>query len=213
MQRPEAEARMPVKVKICGVTTPGDAEAAVRCGADAIGVNFYAKSRRVVTVAQAKEVVRSIGPDACTVGVFVNAPREEIAHAVEVIGLRAIQLHGDETPEECAGWKGLTVIKALAAASGGELAARAARYAVDYVLLDTPLPSYGGSGQTFDWAMAAEIPAGRLVLAGGLTPSNVTAAIRAVRPVAVDVASGVEAYPGRKDHGKLEAFIRAAKAA
>jgi phosphoribosylanthranilate isomerase len=204
---------MSVKVKICGVTTPEDAEAAVRCGADAIGLNFYLKSPRVVTVSRAKEVVRSLGPNACAVGVFVNAPREEIAYAVEVVGLRAIQLHGDETPEDCAGWEGLTVIKALAAASRGELAARAARYAVDYVLLDTPRPSYGGSGQTFDWAVAAEIPAGRLVLAGGLTPSNVAAAIRAVHPAAVDVASGVEAHPGRKDHGKVEAFIRAAKAA
>jgi len=204
---------MPVKVKICGVTTPGDAEAAIRYGADAIGVNFYAKSPRVVTVARAREVVRSIGAGACAVGVFVNAPREEILRAVEVVGLRAIQLHGDETPEDCTGWEGLTVIKALAATSGVELEARAARYRVDYVLLDTPRPGYGGGGQTFDWAVAAAIPTGRLVLAGGLTPTNVTAAIRAVHPVAVDVASGVEAHPGRKDHGKLEAFIRAAKAA
>jgi phosphoribosylanthranilate isomerase len=203
---------MPVRVKICGVTLAADAQAAFRCGADAIGLNFHPPSPRAVTLAQAMEVVSGLDRGACTVGVFVNAPRDEIARVVRALGLRAIQLHGNEAPEDCAGWEGLTVIKALSASEPRGLAARAARYPTDYVLIDTPWAGFGGSGQTFDWKMAAAIPRERLMIAGGLTPDNVATAIRALRPAAVDVASGVETRPGQKDHDKIEAFIRAAKA-
>ncbi len=203
---------MSVRVKICGVTCVADAQAALQSGADAIGLNFYPPSPRAVTLGQAMVVVNGLDAGACTVGVFVNAPRDEIARVVQAVGIRAIQLHGNEAPEDCAGWEGLTVIKALSAGEPGELAARAARYSADYVLIDTPWAGFGGSGQTFDWAMAAAIPRERLVVAGGLTPDTVASAVRALRPAWVDVASGVEVRPGQKDHEKIEAFIRAAKA-
>jgi phosphoribosylanthranilate isomerase len=203
---------MSVRVKICGVTCVADAHAALQSGADAIGLNFYPPSPRAVTLAQAMEVVSGLDAGACTVGVFVNAPRDEIARVVQAVGIRAIQLHGNEAPEDCAGWEDLTVIKALSAGEPGELAARAARYSTDYVLIDTPWAGFGGSGQTFAWAMAAAIPRERLMVAGGLTPDTVASAVRALRPAWVDVASGVEVRPGQKDHEKIEAFIRAAKA-
>ena len=203
---------MAVKVKICGVTSVADAVAAVGFGADAVGVNFYGGSPRCVTRALAREIRHGLPAATCVVGVFVNAAREEVATVVEQVGLSALQFHGDEPPEACAGWGDLVVIKALRAGDA-DVATRAARYGVRYVLLDTASADYGGSGRVFDWRLAAAIPAGRLVLAGGLTPDNVADAVRLLRPAAVDVASGVEVAPGRKDHGKIKAFIQAAKAA
>ncbi len=142
-----------------------------------------------------------------------NASRERVAATASEVGLTALQFHGDERPEDCLGWEEFVVIKALSAEEPEQLAARAARYAVKYVLVDTASATYGGSGRTFDWRIAAAIPRDRLVVAGGLTPENVAEAVRTLRPLAVDVASGVEQSPGRKDHEKLKAFIEAAKAA
>jgi phosphoribosylanthranilate isomerase len=201
-----------VKVKICGITTVGDARAAVELGADALGFNFYEHSPRYLAPARAREIVRTLPSGTCTVGVFVNAPREVVGRVVEEVGLTAIQLHGDEPPDACEGWGQVVVLKALRAGAP-DLATRAAGYRVRYVLVDAPSSGWGGSGRTFDWEAAAGIPRERLVVAGGLDPTNVVDAIRTLRPAGVDVASGVEHSPGRKDHGKLQAFISAAKEA
>ena len=204
---------MSVKVKICGVMSSKDAAAALTLGADAIGLNFCAQSPRALTISQAQEITRGLPRGACVVGVFKNAPRDRVAAIAREVGLTALQFHGDEPPEECLGWEEFAVIKALSADAPEQLAASAARYAVHYVLVDTPSVTYGGSGRTFDWRIAAVIPRDRLVVAGGLTPENVAEAVRTLRPLGVDVASGVEHSPGRKDHEKLKAFIEAAKAA
>jgi phosphoribosylanthranilate isomerase len=201
-----------VKVKVCGITNAGDARAAVDLGADAIGLNFYPRSPRRLTVAQAVEIRGGLPGTVCVVGVFVNAGREEVAAVADAVKLAALQFHGDESPAACAGWGSRVVIKALRA-DASDVATRAARYEVRYVLLDAPSAEYGGSGRTFDWHLAAAVPRGRLVVAGGLTPENVAEVVRLLRPAAVDVASGVETAPGRKDHGKLKAFIQAAKTA
>jgi phosphoribosylanthranilate isomerase len=203
---------MSVKVKICGVTTVADAVTAVDLGADAVGLNFYHGSPRCLSVAAAQAIRAALPATTCVVGVFVNALREQMAATAAAVGLSALQLHGDEPPEACVGWGDLVVIKALRP-DGTDLAIRAAEYRVRYVLLDAPSAGYGGSGRTFDWGIAAAIPRQRLVLAGGLTPDNVADAVRRLGPAAVDVASGVEATPGRKDHEKVKAFIDAAKTA
>jgi len=203
---------MAVKVKICGITTVADAEAAIGFGADAVGVNFYSGSPRCVTVAGAREIRCSLPATTCVVGVFVNAPREDVVAVAGEVGLSALQFHGDEPPEACVGWGDLVVIKALRVGDA-DVATRAAQYRVRYVLLDAASAGYGGSGRAFDWRLATAIPRGRLVVAGGLTPENVAEAVRMLRPSAVDVASGVEAAPGRKDHERIKAFIHAAKTA
>ena len=204
---------MAVKVKVCGITNVADARAAVDLGADAIGLNFYPKSPRAVTVDRAGEITRGLPRGTCIVGVFVNAPREHIVSVVREVGLSALQFHGDESPEDCAGWNDLIVIKAVAADTKAQLAECAARHPNGYLLVDAPSVGYGGSGRTFDWLMAAELPRDRLVVAGGLTPENVAVAVCTLRPVAVDVASGVEHSAGRKDYEKLKTFIGAAKTA
>ncbi len=202
------------RVKICGITSAEDARAAFALGAHAIGLNFHPASPRAVTPRQAQAIVEGVGSGGCVVGVFVNAPRERVAAVAREVGLTAVQFHGDETPEDCAAWEPLAVIKTLhASGSAAELAARAARYRVAYVLVDAPAPGYGGSGRTFPWEAAAGVPRERLIVAGGLTPENVADAVRILRPAGVDVASGVEECPGRKSHAKLEAFITAATAA
>jgi phosphoribosylanthranilate isomerase len=202
------------KVKICGVTSAEDARVAFALGAHAIGLNFHPASPRVVSQREARAIVESVGPGRCIVGVFVNRPRQEVAATAREVGLSAVQFHGDETPEYCAGWEPLVVIKAVRASGpAAGLAARAARYEVAYVLVDAPGAGYGGGGRTFSWEVASGVPRERLIVAGGLTPENVADAVRMLRPAGVDVASGVEERPGRKSHGKIEAFIAAATAA
>ncbi len=205
---------MPTKIKICGITTLADATAAFALGADAIGLNFHPGSPRAVGVPDAAAIVRGLDPGRCVVGVFVDSPRERIATIARSVGLTALQLHGDEDPAACAGWEPLRVVKALRVRSdAAALAHEAARYPGAYILVDAPSLRYGGSGTTFDWDLAAGIARDRLIVAGGLTPDNVVAAIRRLHPAGVDVASGIEDGPGRKNHGKLEAFIRAAQGA
>jgi phosphoribosylanthranilate isomerase len=198
-------------VKICGVTRPADAEAAAALGADAVGVNLWPGSRRHVPPARAREIVRALPPWVTAVGVLVNPTREELLRAIEASGVAAIQLHGDEPPAACLGLP-VPVVKALRVRDAAALDALAA-YDVQGFLLDAPTPGYGGSGETFDWAVAAEAVrrGARVILAGGLGPDNVAAAVRAVRPWGVDVASGVESAPGVKDLEKVAAFVRAAK--
>jgi phosphoribosylanthranilate isomerase len=192
-----------------------DAALAVQYGADLIGLNFYPASSRCVSPALAREIRTVIPAGVWCVGVFVNAERARIAALVEQLALDAIQLHGDETTVDLHGWSCPT-IKALRIA--GEMPLPDwEQIPADYLLLDTyKTGRYGGTGQAFAWDRVTALPLhcrSRLVLAGGLTPDNVAVAVQAVRPWAVDVASGVESTPGRKDPEKLRAFITHAKTA
>jgi len=201
-----------VKVKICGVRTVADARACVAAGADFVGLNFHPASPRSLTPEEACTIADAL-PDAVLVGVFVDAPRAAVEAIAARVGLAALQFHGDETPEYCRGWPWRT-IKALRADPARNLAGTAPRYATDYILVDSFAPGVtGGSGVPLDPAAAAGLPPERLFVAGGLTPDTVAAVVRALRPFAVDVASGVEHAPGRKDHAKIEAFVRSAKEA
>jgi phosphoribosylanthranilate isomerase len=201
-----------VKVKICGVCTVDDARASVAAGADFLGLNFHPASPRAVDAARAAEIAAAV-PGTPLVGVFVDALRADVEAIAADVGLSALQFHGEEDAEYCRGWRWRT-IKALRALPGADLVALAARYPTDYVLVDSFVPGVpGGTGQPLDANAARGLSAARLFVAGGLRPETVADAVRALRPFAVDVASGVETTPGRKDHGKVEAFIRRAKAA
>jgi phosphoribosylanthranilate isomerase len=199
-----------VRVKICGITRLEDALAAARAGADALGFNFWPKSKRYVDPRTAAEIIALLPPFVATVGVFVDPTREEAVQAAERSGVQWLQLHGDESPELCASLP-LPVLKAIRVRHRASLDLLDA-YDVAGFLLDTDTPGYGGSGATFDWALAAEAALrAPIVLAGGLRPENVADAVRQVSPWAVDVASGVESAPGVKDHEKTARFIREAK--
>jgi phosphoribosylanthranilate isomerase len=204
-----------VHVKICGVTCVADALLAVEWGADLIGLNFYPPSPRYVTLPIAQAIRAVIPNHIKCVGVFVNAGREHLASLVEQLRLNAIQFHGDETATDIQGWT-CTTIKAVRIPADGTIPPLEDLPST-YLLLDTYRPGrYGGTGEVFAWDAAAALsPAARqrLLLAGGLTPENVAAAVRTVRPWAVDVASGVESTPGHKDPDKVRAFITNAKTA
>lgn len=201
-----------MKVKICGITRPEDAAAAARHGADAIGLNFWPRSKRYVDPATAGAIVTAVPPGVEVFGVFVDPTREALTAAMAASGARVAQLHGDEPPALAMGLP-FPVVKAIRVKDSHALAALAS-YEVAAFLLDAASAEYGGSGKTFDWTIAAEAAASVPVwLAGGLAPDNVAEAVRAVRPLGVDVASGVEAAPGVKDHDKVARFIAAAKAA
>lgn len=207
-----AAARRDVRVKICGVRRLEDALLAARLGADAIGFNFWPRSRRFLAPAAAGEIVCSLPPGVLAFGVFVDPTRAELLEAVASSGVGAVQLHGDEPPALCVGLP-VPAVKAIRV-TGGHSLAQLASYEVRAFLLDSDSPGYGGSGTTFDWSLAAEVARELpVLLAGGLRPENVGDAVRAVRPLGVDVASGVESAPGEKDAARLEAFIRCAKEA
>jgi phosphoribosylanthranilate isomerase len=200
-------------VKICGITTPEDAAMAAAAGADALGLNFWPGSKRVVSVAQARRIIEAVPPFVWVVGVFVNAKVAEVQAVAQAVGLHGVQLHGDESPRE-ASQTGRFTIKALQVRDTS-VTAEVARYRdVDALLLDAAQSGYGGGGKTFDWRLARRIARERpILLAGGLDPKNVGQAVKQVRPLGVDVASGVERAPGIKDVRKVRAFIRAARAA
>src|SRR6185369_17819865 len=179
------------RVKICGVTSVADARRAVEAGADAIGLNFYPRSPRGISVDTAAAITAALPRSVCRVGVFVDAVRADVARIVERLALDAVQFHGDEDAEQCRGWACKT-IKAVRVRDAGSLASAAA-LAVDFILADAYVVDRpGGTGQRVPTEWLVGIPAERLILAGGLTPENVVDAIRAVRPAMVDVASGVE---------------------
>ncbi len=204
--------RMSVKVKICGITNADDAQAAVAAGADLLGFVFAEESPRHVTVEQVVEITRSVPPFALRVGLFVNAPTELVMETTIRCGLQLLQFHGDESPEYCRQF-GAMSMKAFRMKDAGSLRALP-EYATDAWLLDAFVPGQrGGTGHSFNWDLAVEaVKLGRPVfLAGGLTPENVSDAVRRVQPYGVDVSSGVESAPGRKDHAKVRAFIEAAK--
>ncbi len=206
-------------VKICGITKPEDAACAVEAGADALGFVFWHMSQRNVDPARAAAITRELPRSVLRVGVFVDAPRDDMARIADEVGLDMLQLHGDEPPEAIAGLP-RRVLKAVRVGKGfkPEEALRFAGQAAG-ILVDTRSPGEtqfpGGTGVPFDWSLVAglarRVPF--LMLAGGLSPDNVAAAIRAVRPHAVDVSSGVEGLPGRKDPFKIRAFVAAARAA
>ncbi|MBI4515576.1 MAG: phosphoribosylanthranilate isomerase [Deltaproteobacteria bacterium] len=201
-----------VKVKICGITNVADALHAAAAGAAAIGLNFYPPSPRCLDPEAARAIVAALPPQVCAVGVFVNEARARVAEIARAVGLRALQFHGDESPADCRGWP-LKVIKALRVRDAAALAAAAA-YDVDFVLLDAYVEGQaGGTGRRFAWELSAGCDRSRLILAGGLTPENVAAAVRLVRPLAVDVASGVETRPGVKDPELVRRFIANAQTA
>ncbi len=202
---------MTIAIKICGVTRPEDAAAAAALGATHLGLNFWPRSRRFVTVETARAIAAAVPAEVRLVGVFVNAALDEIEDTVTRAGLHLAQLHGDEEPGFCERLAG-RYLRALPA----DRAAEAALYPnAVAILVDTPTTGYGGAGVTFDWSLVEGARgAGRpLFLAGGLGPGNVAAAVRAVRPDGVDVASGVESAPGIKDLDKMRDFIAAAREA
>jgi phosphoribosylanthranilate isomerase len=203
-----------VRSKICGITRLEDALAAVDAGADAIGLVFYAKSPRAVTVQQAQAIVAALPPFVTTVGLFVDCQRSELNAILDAVPLDLLQFHGDETPAACEGFR-RPYIKALRVKPGDDVAARIGLYgSAAGVLLDTFVSGVpGGTGEAFDWSLVPQGLPVPIILAGGLTPENVRAAIERVRPYAVDVSGGVEASKGVKDSGKIHAFVRAVRSA
>ena len=203
---------MSTRVKICGITNLADAQVAADAGADALGFVFYEKSPRFVSMKTAVEISRALPPFIVRVGVFVNPSEELILKAVAECGLTLLQFHGDEPPEFCAQF-GLMSMKAFRIRDAGSLK-DLPKYKTDAWLLDAySSDTLGGTGGVFNWDLAVEAQktSRPIFLAGGLTPGNVAEAIRKVRPFGVDVSSGVESSPGKKDHAKVRAFISAAK--
>ncbi len=197
-------------VKICGITNEDDALFAVAMGADAVGF-IFAPSPRQVAAQTVYDITRRLPPEVLTVGVFRDELPGRVIEIAHKSGVKAVQLHGRETPEQAQEIGGSIrwVIKAFG--SDSPLLAQADQYGTDLVMLDSP---GGGSGKVFDWRLASDIPGGmRLILAGGLDPDNVADAVEIVEPWGVDVASGVEASPGKKDPTKVRRFIANARAA
>ena len=209
---------MTTKVKICGITNLSDAIDACDCGADALGFNFYRRSKRVVTPESVREIVVKLPQSVLKIGVFVNQDSERIAEIAAETKLDAIQLHGDESPDlvdELRLKLHLPIIKAFHVLSE-QVRAEIARYRVDGVLLDSSsIEDRGGTGETFDWEIAKMVTKviPRTYLAGGLSAENVADAIRIVRPYAVDACSLLESEPGKKDRDKVARFIATAKTA
>jgi phosphoribosylanthranilate isomerase len=200
------------KVKICGITSAEDGLAAAEAGADMIGLMFYEHSPRNVTLVQAAEICRALPPFLMRVGVFVNAPGDFVLRAISECDLTMLQFHGDETSDFCTQF-GLMNMKAIRVRDAESLKALE-NYQTDAFLLDAhSRQGLGGTGERFNWDLAIEAQRfGKpIFLAGGLTPENVADAVRKVRPFGVDVSSGVESAPGKKDHAKVRAFIAAAK--
>ena len=200
-----------MRIKICGITTREDAHAAIDAGADALGFIFVPASRRYLSRDAAASIIAGLPPFVTPVGVFVNERRKLILETIRRTGIRCLQLHGDEPPEETGGYP-IPVIKGFRVGPDFDPAVLSAHRTGAY-LLDTYVEGkYGGTGKRFDWNLAvASKKFGRIILSGGLTPENVGEAVRFVQPYAVDVSSGVESAPGVKDPARIEAFIRAAR--
>ena len=207
-----------VAIKICGIKTAGQAGAIVEAGAQAIGVNFWPRSKRYIAPDAAAEWLRDLSGKVVRVAVFVNPTEDELARVIDSGSIDWLQLHGDESPEflnqlHRHGWP---VFKAMGVKDRSTLS-EAESFLGTTLLLDACAPSqYGGSGETMDWSLGAEavkaMPDRDVILAGGLRPENVAEAVAQVRPRAVDVASGVEESPGVKDLGMVRDFIAAARA-
>ena len=200
------------RVKVCGITIREDAQRAVDLGVDALGFVFYPPSPRYIPPPAAAEIIQGLPPFVASVGVFVDLPSEEINSIVAGCGLTAIQLHGGETPDFCSQFQ-VEVIKAFRVRDA-KLPDEVSRYRTDAILLDTFREGVpGGTGTPFPWEVALEAKRyNRVILAGGLNSENIWMAIETVRPYAVDVSSGVETAPGKKDPTRLAEFIKKAKA-
>jgi phosphoribosylanthranilate isomerase len=199
-----------VFIKICGITTEDDALLAVAMGADAVGFVF-APSPRQIAVKRAYDISRRLPPEILTVGVFRDEHPNRVIEMVHDAGLKAAQLHGHESPADVAAVSASVRFVVKAVVAGSTDARHADKFGTGLVLLDAPAP---GSGKVFDWSLAGDVATGpRIILAGGLTPDNVADAITQTRPWGVDVSSGVESEPGRKDPRLLRTFIAAARAA
>jgi phosphoribosylanthranilate isomerase len=208
-----------IEIKICGITRGADALAAIELGAAIVGVNFYAGSPRCVTLQRAQEIAAAVAGRAKLVGVFVNMNVSEVLRIARAVPLDAVQLHGDESRQECAAVaKEFDVIRALKV--DGEFSEeRSAEFAdCSGLLLDTPSAGHGGSGESFDWAsvrwqrVRSAAPSARVFLAGGLHADNIAEAIAMVHPDVVDVCSGVESEKGIKSVNKMREFVAAVRA-
>ncbi|MEJ2180538.1 MAG: phosphoribosylanthranilate isomerase [Gammaproteobacteria bacterium] len=200
---------MRTRVKICGITRAQDAIKAVEFGADAIGLVFYGKSPRAVSIDDARAIIQKIPPFVTVVGLFVDPSPKDVAAVLHRVSLDLLQFHGDELPSECSAY-GKPYIKAIKMREGDDISAQVAQYAsARGILLDTYDPKVpGGTGRVFDWNKIPRDLNRPIILAGGLTPENVWQAITKVRPFAVDVSGGVEADKGIKDVEKMAAFMR-----
>jgi phosphoribosylanthranilate isomerase len=206
------KSQMKTRVKICGVTNVADALAVAEAGADMIGLNFYGQSPRHITHEKSAEISRALPPFVQRVGVFVNPAEELVMRAIAESGLNMLQFHGDEPSDFCTQF-GLMSMKAIRVRDEASLQALA-DFQTDAFLLDAHSPGgRGGTGEKFNWELAVEAQKfGKpIFLAGGLTPENVGEAVRKVRPFAVDVSSGVESAPGKKDAAKVRAFIQSVR--
>jgi phosphoribosylanthranilate isomerase len=198
-----------IGVKVCGITNIGDAYVAAESGADALGFIFYPKSQRYVAPAKAKEIIQKLPCEIITVGVFVNQEIHAVKEIVSFCGLHLIQLHGDEPPEDCAQFPMSSLIKAVSCQTEKEIQ-ELKNYPVAAILMDTrEAGHYGGTGKNSDWSLAIKVKETHpLILAGGLNMENIREAIERVRPQAVDINSGVEISPGKKDPGKIREIIK-----
>lgn len=205
-RNPMAAADFPFIIKVCGITTEDDLEASVEAGANAIGFNFYGKSPRFLTATRARQLARLMQGRFIRVGVFVNPSEDKLLEIASNVPLDVLQLHGNEMPENVANsfrvWRG----------GHAHVDRTMLDPAVEAWLLDTPTPLHGGSGKTFDWALAASFPA-RAIVAGGLDGDNVAAAIQAAKPWGVDACSRLESKPGQKDPARIKLFVENALAA
>jgi phosphoribosylanthranilate isomerase len=209
---------MQVRVKICGITSPADAERAAALGADMIGLNFYPKSPRCIDEAAARTILQVLPASVTPVALFVNESLALMQRTIDALDLRTVQIHGDLSEGLLAGFECIPAFAVRDSVSLAHITAEVERLrslgvAPSAILVDAHVPGqYGGTGQTAPWQLLADFkPAVPLILAGGLTPENVAEAIRIVRPYAVDVASGVESAPGKKDHDKMKRFIDAVR--
>ena len=200
------------RVKICGITREGDARVAAEAGADAIGLVFYQKSPRYVERTSAAAIARAVGPFVTTVGLFVNAPADDVVATLDSVGLQLLQFHGDEDDAYCRQF-GRPYIKAIRMSPGLDLVSEMARFpgACGFLFDAWDKDKYGGTGETFNWQRLPDKADFPLVLAGGLTPENVSEAVRQVAPYGVDVSGGVEEAPGVKSAALVKQFIARAK--
>jgi phosphoribosylanthranilate isomerase len=206
--------RVDVKIKICGITSADDAEAAVQAGADVLGLMFFPGSRRYISLETAQDIARRLPPYIMRAGVFADPDPSEVFAAIQHCQLNLLQFHGSETPEFCQQF-GLMTMKAFRMANADSLPLMSA-YHTDAFLLDSHVAGQpGGTGQTFNWDLALQAKKfGKpIFLAGGLTPQNVAEAVRKVQPFGVDVSSGVEKAPGKKDARKMQDFVAAVRGA
>lgn len=205
---------MNVKVKICGITSVADGLAAAEAGADMIGLMFAEKSPRLISLPTAAAISRALSPFVAKVGVFVNPTKDLVMRAIGQCSLSLLQFHGEEMPAFCNQF-GVMSMKAFRIRDAASLAALEKYSTAAYLLDAYSAEARGGTGEKFNWDLAIEARKfGRpIFLAGGLTPENVAAAVRKVQPFGVDVSSGVESAPGKKDHAKVKAFIAAVRQA